>query len=114
MLSGLDKLPADLKLFVKEDNHLFDKELADWDLLQARKAQQEKLALAAAALATASATAAAASSAASPQPMSTEPSPPDNSGQGHARVRKGRALRCGREYLMGQIDCQWWADSSWV
>ncbi|XP_046872955.1 ubiquitin carboxyl-terminal hydrolase 25-like, partial [Hypomesus transpacificus] len=79
MLSGLDKLPADLKLFVKEDNHLFDKELADWDLLQARKAQQEKLALAAAALATASATAAAASSAASPQPMSTEPSPPDNS-----------------------------------
>ncbi|XP_062311322.1 ubiquitin carboxyl-terminal hydrolase 25, partial [Osmerus eperlanus] len=82
MLSGLDKLPADLKLSVKEDNHLFDKELADWDLLQARKAQQEKLALAAAALATASATAAA-SSAASPQPMSTEPSPPDNSDPQH-------------------------------
>ncbi|XP_067084770.1 ubiquitin carboxyl-terminal hydrolase 25 isoform X3 [Osmerus mordax] len=82
MLSGLDKLPADLKLSVKEDNHLFDKELADWDLLQARKAQQEKLALAAAALATASATAAA-SSAASPQPMSTQPSPPDNSDPQH-------------------------------
>ena len=108
MLSGLDKLPADLKLFVKEDNHLFDKELADWDLLQARKAQQEKLALAAAALATASATAAAASSGASPQPMSTEPSPPDNSGQGHAR------FAVQTRTVNGQIDGRWWADSSWV
>uniref|UniRef100_A0A8C8IG62 Ubiquitin carboxyl-terminal hydrolase n=1 Tax=Oncorhynchus tshawytscha TaxID=74940 RepID=A0A8C8IG62_ONCTS len=48
MLSGLDKLPSDLKAYVKEDNGLFDKEIEEWDTLQARKAQQEKLALAAA------------------------------------------------------------------
>uniref|UniRef100_A0A8C8IQU3 ubiquitinyl hydrolase 1 n=1 Tax=Oncorhynchus tshawytscha TaxID=74940 RepID=A0A8C8IQU3_ONCTS len=45
MLSGLDKLPSDLKAYVKEDNGLFDKEIEEWDTLQARKAQQEKLAL---------------------------------------------------------------------
>uniref|UniRef100_A0A4W5LT26 Ubiquitin carboxyl-terminal hydrolase 25 n=1 Tax=Hucho hucho TaxID=62062 RepID=A0A4W5LT26_9TELE len=49
MLSGLDKLPSDLKAYVKEDNGLFDKEMEEWNTLQARKAQQEKLALAAAA-----------------------------------------------------------------
>uniref|UniRef100_A0A6Q2XXN3 USP domain-containing protein n=1 Tax=Esox lucius TaxID=8010 RepID=A0A6Q2XXN3_ESOLU len=49
MLSGLDKLPPDLKAYVTEDNGLFDKEVEEWDTLQARKAQQEKLALAAAA-----------------------------------------------------------------
>uniref|UniRef100_A0A8C7TC21 Ubiquitin carboxyl-terminal hydrolase 25 n=1 Tax=Oncorhynchus mykiss TaxID=8022 RepID=A0A8C7TC21_ONCMY len=43
MLSGLDKLPSDLKAYVKEDNGLFDKEIEEWDTLQARKAQQEKL-----------------------------------------------------------------------
>uniref|UniRef100_A0A7N6BXS9 Ubiquitin carboxyl-terminal hydrolase 25 n=1 Tax=Anabas testudineus TaxID=64144 RepID=A0A7N6BXS9_ANATE len=43
ILSGMDKLPADLKLYVKEDNELFDKEIEEWDILQARKAQQEKL-----------------------------------------------------------------------
>uniref|UniRef100_A0A667XI54 Ubiquitin carboxyl-terminal hydrolase 25 n=1 Tax=Myripristis murdjan TaxID=586833 RepID=A0A667XI54_9TELE len=43
MLSGLDKLPPDLKQYVKEDNELFDKEIEEWDALQARKAQQEKL-----------------------------------------------------------------------
>uniref|UniRef100_A0A8C7TN69 ubiquitinyl hydrolase 1 n=1 Tax=Oncorhynchus mykiss TaxID=8022 RepID=A0A8C7TN69_ONCMY len=48
MLSGLDKLPSDLKAYVKEDNGLFDKEIEEWDTLQARKAQQEKLALVAA------------------------------------------------------------------
>uniref|UniRef100_A0A671WNY3 Ubiquitin carboxyl-terminal hydrolase 25 n=1 Tax=Sparus aurata TaxID=8175 RepID=A0A671WNY3_SPAAU len=58
ILSGMDKLPPDLKQFVKEDNELFDKEIEEWDALQARKAQQEKLALAA--------------------PMSIESSPPDN------------------------------------
>ena len=93
VLSGLDKLPADLRRFVQEDNKLFDKEMEEWDALQARKARQEKLALAAAAAA-AAATAAAASAAAStasgasstttssssPQPMSIEYSPPDNSG----------------------------------
>uniref|UniRef100_A0A7N6BMF5 Ubiquitin carboxyl-terminal hydrolase 25 n=1 Tax=Anabas testudineus TaxID=64144 RepID=A0A7N6BMF5_ANATE len=55
ILSGMDKLPADLKLYVKEDNELFDKEIEEWDILQARKAQQEKLALATAAAAAASA-----------------------------------------------------------
>uniref|UniRef100_A0A673A7B1 Ubiquitin carboxyl-terminal hydrolase 25 n=1 Tax=Sphaeramia orbicularis TaxID=375764 RepID=A0A673A7B1_9TELE len=43
ILSGLDKLPPDLKQYVKEDNELFDKEIEEWDSLQARKAQQEKL-----------------------------------------------------------------------
>uniref|UniRef100_A0A667XI50 Ubiquitin carboxyl-terminal hydrolase 25 n=1 Tax=Myripristis murdjan TaxID=586833 RepID=A0A667XI50_9TELE len=52
MLSGLDKLPPDLKQYVKEDNELFDKEIEEWDALQARKAQQEKLALATAAAST--------------------------------------------------------------
>ena len=95
VLSGLDKLPADLRSFVQEDNKLFDKEMEDWDALQARKAQQEKLALAAAATAAATAAAAAASTASgasstttsssSPQPMSIEYSPPDNTGGlGHA------------------------------
>uniref|UniRef100_A0A3Q3RME7 Ubiquitin carboxyl-terminal hydrolase 25 n=1 Tax=Mastacembelus armatus TaxID=205130 RepID=A0A3Q3RME7_9TELE len=59
ILSGMDKLPADLKQYVKEDNELFDKEIEEWDIMQARKAQQEKLALATA-------------------PMSIESSPPDN------------------------------------
>ncbi|XP_021479178.1 ubiquitin carboxyl-terminal hydrolase 25 isoform X6 [Oncorhynchus mykiss] len=72
MLSGLDKLPSDLKAYVKEDNGLFDKEIEEWDTLQARKAQQEKLALVAAT--------AAAETTTSPQPMSTEPSPPDSWG----------------------------------
>ncbi|KAL3042226.1 hypothetical protein OYC64_020216 [Pagothenia borchgrevinki] len=71
ILSGMDKLPPDLKQYVKGDNEMFEKEILEWDTLQARKAQQEKLALAAAA--------AAASSTSSPQPMSIESSPPDNS-----------------------------------
>ncbi|XP_045080230.1 ubiquitin carboxyl-terminal hydrolase 25-like isoform X2 [Coregonus clupeaformis] len=78
MLSGLDKLPPDLKAYVNEDNGLFDKEMEEWDTLQARKAQQEKLALAVAAAATAAA-AETAETTTSPQPMSTEPSTPDNS-----------------------------------
>uniref|UniRef100_A0A665WMG6 Ubiquitin carboxyl-terminal hydrolase 25 n=1 Tax=Echeneis naucrates TaxID=173247 RepID=A0A665WMG6_ECHNA len=49
ILSGMDKLPPDLKQYVKEDNELFDKEIEEWDTLQTRKAQQEKLALTAAA-----------------------------------------------------------------
>uniref|UniRef100_A0A4W6E2S8 Ubiquitin carboxyl-terminal hydrolase 25 n=1 Tax=Lates calcarifer TaxID=8187 RepID=A0A4W6E2S8_LATCA len=43
ILSGMDKLPPDLKQYVKEDNELFDKEIEEWDTMQARKAQQEKL-----------------------------------------------------------------------
>uniref|UniRef100_A0AAX7SJ21 Ubiquitin carboxyl-terminal hydrolase 25 n=1 Tax=Astatotilapia calliptera TaxID=8154 RepID=A0AAX7SJ21_ASTCA len=46
ILSGMDKLPPDLKQYVKEDNEQFDKEIEEWDIMQARKAQQEKLALA--------------------------------------------------------------------
>ncbi|XP_035391165.1 ubiquitin carboxyl-terminal hydrolase 25 isoform X5 [Electrophorus electricus] len=62
VLNGLDKLPPDLKEYVREDNELFQRELQEWDAAQARKAQQEKLALAAA----------------GPRPISTEPSPVDN------------------------------------
>ncbi|XP_071194773.1 ubiquitin carboxyl-terminal hydrolase 25-like isoform X5 [Salvelinus alpinus] len=77
MLSGLDKLPPDLKAYVKEDNGLFDKEMEEWNTLLARKAQQEKLALAVAAAATAAVAETATTT--SLQPMSTEPSTPDNS-----------------------------------
>uniref|UniRef100_A0A8C2ZLS2 Ubiquitin carboxyl-terminal hydrolase n=1 Tax=Cyclopterus lumpus TaxID=8103 RepID=A0A8C2ZLS2_CYCLU len=56
ILSGIDKLPPDLKQYVREDNELFDKEVEEWDSLQVRKAQQEKLVLAAAAAAAASRT----------------------------------------------------------
>ncbi|XP_042355609.1 ubiquitin carboxyl-terminal hydrolase 25 isoform X2 [Plectropomus leopardus] len=76
ILSGMDKLPPDLKQYVKEDNELFDKELEEWDTLQACKAQQEKLALATAATAASSTS----TSSSSPQPMSIESSPPDNTG----------------------------------
>uniref|UniRef100_A0A4W4EPV2 Ubiquitin carboxyl-terminal hydrolase 25 n=1 Tax=Electrophorus electricus TaxID=8005 RepID=A0A4W4EPV2_ELEEL len=65
VLNGLDKLPPDLKEYVREDNELFQRELQEWDAAQARKAQQEKLALAAA----------------GPRPISTEPSPVDNTGE---------------------------------
>ncbi|XP_029374851.1 ubiquitin carboxyl-terminal hydrolase 25 isoform X7 [Echeneis naucrates] len=70
ILSGMDKLPPDLKQYVKEDNELFDKEIEEWDTLQTRKAQQEKLAL----------TAAAATAAASQDPEYMEqPSPTNDS-----------------------------------
>uniref|UniRef100_A0A673L8K4 ubiquitinyl hydrolase 1 n=1 Tax=Sinocyclocheilus rhinocerous TaxID=307959 RepID=A0A673L8K4_9TELE len=69
MLSGLDKLPPDLKEYVEADNKLFVREMEEWDALQARKLQQEKLALAAASVAA--------------QPMSTEPCPPDNTASQH-------------------------------
>uniref|UniRef100_W5LXU8 Ubiquitin carboxyl-terminal hydrolase 25 n=1 Tax=Lepisosteus oculatus TaxID=7918 RepID=W5LXU8_LEPOC len=59
MLSGLDKLPPDLKEYVMEDNQLFEKELEEWDTQQARKAQQDKLAAAAS------------------QAVSRDPSPPE-------------------------------------
>lgn len=79
ILSGLDKLPPDLKHYVKEDNELFGKEIEEWDALQARKAQQEKLALAtAAAAAAASAASSISTSSSSPQPMSIGSSTPDN------------------------------------
>uniref|UniRef100_A0A1A7XM86 Ubiquitin carboxyl-terminal hydrolase 25 n=1 Tax=Iconisemion striatum TaxID=60296 RepID=A0A1A7XM86_9TELE len=77
ILSGMDKLPPDLKQYVMEDNELFDKEIEEWDAMQARKAQQEKLALASAAAAFTAASSTSTSSS-SPQPMSIESSPPDN------------------------------------
>lgn len=85
ILSGLDKLPPDLKHYVKEDNELFGKEIEEWDALQARKAQQEKLALATAAAAAAAASAASSisTSSSSPQPMSIGSSTPDNAGRRH-------------------------------
>uniref|UniRef100_A0A8C5ED48 Ubiquitin carboxyl-terminal hydrolase n=1 Tax=Gouania willdenowi TaxID=441366 RepID=A0A8C5ED48_GOUWI len=70
ILSGMDKLPPDLKQYVKEDNEMFDKEIEEWDVLQARKAQQEKLALAAAAAAAASAASSTSTSSSSPHPES--------------------------------------------
>ncbi|XP_026038156.1 ubiquitin carboxyl-terminal hydrolase 25 isoform X1 [Astatotilapia calliptera] len=78
ILSGMDKLPPDLKQYVKEDNEQFDKEIEEWDIMQARKAQQEKLALATAAAAAASTASSTSTSSSSPQPMSIESSPPDN------------------------------------
>uniref|UniRef100_A0A1A8NWS4 Ubiquitin carboxyl-terminal hydrolase 25 n=2 Tax=Nothobranchius TaxID=28779 RepID=A0A1A8NWS4_9TELE len=77
ILSGMDKLPPDLKRYVIEDNELFDKEIEEWDAMQARKAQQEKLDLASAAAASTAASSTSTSSS-SPQPMSIESSPPDN------------------------------------
>ncbi|XP_037544092.1 ubiquitin carboxyl-terminal hydrolase 25 [Nematolebias whitei] len=77
VLSGMDKLPPDLKQYVMEDNELFDKEIEEWDAMQARKAQQEKLALASAAAAL-TAVSSTSMSSSSPQPMSIESSPPDN------------------------------------
>ncbi|XP_033954379.1 ubiquitin carboxyl-terminal hydrolase 25 isoform X3 [Pseudochaenichthys georgianus] len=96
ILSGMDKLPPDLKQYVKGDNEMFEKEILEWDTLQARKAQQEKQALAAA---LAAAAAAAASSTSSPQPMSIESSPPDNSGQGHESQQTQQTPQQDPEYM---------------
>uniref|UniRef100_A0A452HED7 Ubiquitin carboxyl-terminal hydrolase n=1 Tax=Gopherus agassizii TaxID=38772 RepID=A0A452HED7_9SAUR len=43
MLLGVDTLPPDLKVYVKEDNKRFEKELEEWDAELAQKVQQEKL-----------------------------------------------------------------------
>lgn len=75
----MDKLPADLKQYVMEDNELFDKEIEEWNAMQACKAQHEKLALASAAAAPMAASSTSTSSS-SPQSMSIEFSPPDNAG----------------------------------
>ncbi|XP_042564491.1 ubiquitin carboxyl-terminal hydrolase 25 isoform X6 [Clupea harengus] len=56
MVTGLAKLPGDLQNYVKEDNLQFERELKVWDMLQARKAHQEKQALASAAAAAAATT----------------------------------------------------------
>lgn len=82
VLSGMDKLSPDLKQYVMEDNELFNKEIEEWNAMQACKAQQEKLALASAAAAPTAASSTSTSS--SPQSMSTEFSSPDNAGTGHS------------------------------
>uniref|UniRef100_A0A663NAU0 Ubiquitin carboxyl-terminal hydrolase 25 n=1 Tax=Athene cunicularia TaxID=194338 RepID=A0A663NAU0_ATHCN len=43
ILVGMDTLPSDLRDYVKEDNKRFEKELEEWDVELAQKAQQEKL-----------------------------------------------------------------------
>uniref|UniRef100_H3CKN5 ubiquitinyl hydrolase 1 n=1 Tax=Tetraodon nigroviridis TaxID=99883 RepID=H3CKN5_TETNG len=42
VLCGMDKLPPDLRQYVKDDNQLFENEIKEWDILQALKAQPEK------------------------------------------------------------------------
>uniref|UniRef100_A0AAY5EP91 Ubiquitin carboxyl-terminal hydrolase 25 n=1 Tax=Electrophorus electricus TaxID=8005 RepID=A0AAY5EP91_ELEEL len=37
VLNGLDKLPPDLKEYVREDNELFQRELQEWDAAQAQR-----------------------------------------------------------------------------
>lgn len=77
----MDKLPPDLKQYVKDDNELFDNEIEEWDYQQAPKAQQEKpLALATAAT-SASATRSIFTS--PPQPTSIQAGPPESQGQGN-------------------------------
>ncbi|XP_029704754.1 ubiquitin carboxyl-terminal hydrolase 25 isoform X3 [Takifugu rubripes] len=78
VLCGMDKLPPDLKQYVKDDNELFDNEIEDWDNQQAPKAQQEKpLALATAAT-SASATRSIFTSSSAPQPTSIQAGPPES------------------------------------
>lgn len=78
VLCGMDKLPPDLKQYVKDDNGLFENEIEDWDNQQAPKAQQENP------LASATRSFLAASS--SPQPTSTRAGPPESQGQGNDLV----------------------------
>lgn len=79
----MDKLPPDLKQYVKDDNELFDNEIEDWDSQQAPKAQQEKPLASATAATSASATRSIFTSSSSPQPMSIPVGPPESQGQGN-------------------------------
>lgn len=79
----MDKLPPDLRQYVKDDNQLFENEMKEWDILQALKAQQEKTLAVAAAATSASATCSIITSPASPQSMSIMSSPPECHGQGN-------------------------------
>lgn len=90
----MDKLPPDLKRYVKDDNELFDNEIEDWDNQQAPKAQQENpLALATAAT-SASATSSIFTSSSSPQPTSIQASPPESQGQGNDLSRQHLEITC--------------------
>lgn len=78
VLCGMDKLPADLRQYVQEDNDLFDTEIEEWDVLQAPKAEQGKsLALAT----SGSATCSVFTPSCSPQPLSIKTGPPAVQGQ---------------------------------
>uniref|UniRef100_A0A3Q3AL17 Ubiquitin specific peptidase 25 n=1 Tax=Kryptolebias marmoratus TaxID=37003 RepID=A0A3Q3AL17_KRYMA len=104
VLSGMDKLPPDLKQYVMEDNELFDKEIEEWDAMQARKAQQEKLSLATAAVASTAASSTSTTSS-SPQPMSIESSTPDNAGTGHSEqqtIKRRMFLKYLSVFVFGQ------------
>lgn len=65
----MDKLPPDLRQYVKDDNEVFEKEVKEWDILQALKAQSENP------LAGAFATCSMVTSPDSLQPMSIKSSP---------------------------------------
>lgn len=80
MLCGMDKLPPDLRQYVKDDNELFEQELKEWDVLQALQARQEKALAVTPAAASAPA---ACSSITSPaiQPVSSKSSPAERHGQ---------------------------------
>lgn len=76
LLCGTDKLPPDLKQYVKENNELFDNEIEEWDIQQAQKAQQDKaLAI------SASVTGSIVTSSSSSQPASIKPATPEIQGQ---------------------------------
>lgn len=83
VLCGMDKLPPDLRQYVKDDNELFENEMKEWDILQALKAQQEKPPTVATAATSASAACSIITSPASPQSMSVKSSPPEGHGQGN-------------------------------
>lgn len=86
VLCGMDKLPPDLRQYVKDDNDLFEKEMKEWDVLQALKAHQETPLAEATAATPASATCSTITSPGSPQPWSIKSSPPQSQGQGKEEV----------------------------
>lgn len=94
VLCGMDKLPPDLKQYVKDDNELFDNEIEDWDNQQAPKARQENpLALATAAT-SASATRSILTASSSPQPTSIQAGSPESQGQGNDLPRQHLDIAC--------------------
>lgn len=84
MLCGMDKLPPDLRQYVKDDNELFEKEMKEWDVLQALKAQPENPLAEATAATSASAACSTVTSPASAQPASIHPESQGQAGRGAA------------------------------
>lgn len=83
VLCGMDKLPPDLRQYVKDDNQLFENEIKEWDILQALKAQPEKPLAEAPAATSASASRSLITSPASPQPVGVQSGPPESLGEGN-------------------------------